>query len=84
MREKAKPYHIADIAYNPSYADMPWQIQRVGVVAEQGGLAFGYETLNFSTIEDATNYLAQTIKADISEYDRLIKQKETSNASVAD
>jgi hypothetical protein len=65
MRPGAKPYHIADISYNSSWPDMPWYIQRAGVVAEQGGLAFGYETVSFKTLSDAMIYLEETIERDL-------------------
>ena len=76
MRKQPKPYFVAEIAYNPSWPDMPWQVYRMGRVAEQGGLTFGGETLHFETIEDATIYLEASIKGDLSEYDRIIKEKE--------
>jgi hypothetical protein len=79
IRLPAKPYFISDISYNPSWPDHPWYVQRVGVVAEQGGLNFGQETINFETIEQACDYLKQTIERDFSEYERMIKEKEESS-----
>ena len=76
IRGKAMPYFIAEIAYNPSWPDMPWFVQRTGVVAEQGGMNFGTETISFETIEEATNYLKFAIERDMPEYERMVKEIE--------
>ena len=75
-RLPAKPYYIAEIAYNPAWPDMPWHVHRTGVIPEQGGLCFGNQTVSFDTLENALEYLKETIEKDMPEYERLIKERE--------
>jgi len=74
IRTKAKPYFVAEIAYNPSWPEMPWHVQRTGVVAEQGGMNFGTETISFATIEEAVNYLKFAIERDMDEYKKMVAE----------
>jgi hypothetical protein len=75
IRAKPKPYKIAEICYNPEWLDMPWYVIRAGVVAEQGGLNFGEESVSFKTLNAACNYLNETINRDMSEYKRIIEER---------
>lgn len=80
-RPPAKPYFVAEIAYNPSWPKTPWYVHRVGVVPEQGGPNFGMETISFESLEEACEYLKETIKRDMLEYEKMIEQKDHSFSS---
>ena len=71
-----KIYAVAEIAYEPNNLRRPWYIIRTGVVAEQGGLNFGSETIRFETVDDALEYLEQAIKRDLEEFKKEIKRVE--------
>lgn len=76
MKSKITHYFVAEIAYNPSWIEMPWYIQRNGVVAEQGGFNIGNESISFPTLESALSYLKETINRDMEEVLKLIQEKE--------
>jgi hypothetical protein len=41
-----------------------WVIQRHGIIAEQGGRALGTEIIGFVSLDDALNFLQNSMKRD--------------------
>jgi len=88
MLKEPTPYQVAEICYNPAWPKMPWYVIRTGTVAEQGGPQFGTESISFQTIEDACEYLAETVKRDLPVFKDRIKylkaEKKKSESPVTD
>ncbi len=67
-----KPYRIATIAYNPG-EEYPWTLIRLGQTAEQGGFYFGTSRTDFVTLEDALEFLKESVDRDIKEIEEVIQ-----------
>lgn len=74
MKDDAKPYRVAEIAYDP-VQPFPWYVIRTGTVAQQGGFAFGTESAWFETVEGACTYLSEMLAKDAEDLAKRIKEK---------
>lgn len=70
-----KYWKLVEIAYHPEGKLGHWMVIRTGVVAEQGGLNFGIESLYFQTLSDAFKYTESCIERDLIEISRQIELK---------
>jgi len=66
-----KPFRIATLAYNPG-EEYPWTLIRLGQTVEQGGFSFGTSRADFVTLEDALEYLKESVDRDIKEIEEFI------------
>ena len=73
---KPRPYTVATICYDPTNAEHPWYVIRVGTVAEQGGFTVGRDGAWFTCIEDAFNFTREMVVKDEDLIKDLVKRKE--------
>lgn len=64
MNPENKPYRLATIAYSPGQ-EYSWTLIRLGQTAEQGGFSFGTSRTDFLTLQDALEYLKESIDRDM-------------------
>ena len=74
MNPENKPYRLATIAYSPG-EEYPWTLIRLGQTAEQGGFSFGTSRSDFLTLEDALEYLKESIARDMPTIEEHIKDE---------